>query len=248
MGCIFSRPLPLRWNRRKAAASPRTTGEETLGVSDPVELRIIVHDTTADGPPGGKAHGTEQLPEAVARLGPVDESAGPKISVSALTSQSTGALSGSMTRLDPTDEPATNVTSITTSPSKSADGSGEPAGGTSRLPAQTSLKQTGWLALEKTLTAVKECSDLFPPLKTAAAGVLAVMDVVDVNVISCGQNCVGDAQDGFFEIARRINGIQDTLSRYGSEQDVPFIIRERLERFSDSSRSEKISRLKENVG
>ncbi|OCH84359.1 hypothetical protein OBBRIDRAFT_808299 [Obba rivulosa] len=157
-------------------------------------LGTIVPGTVIDGLAGGRADGLEGLPEVMEALEPRDESVAPGMAVTALPSRSI-------------------VRSL----------AGESLEGTPILTAQTSLKGAGWLRLKTVLVAVKEGSDLFPPLKIAVVGVLGIFEVID---------CVGEAQDGFLEIARKIEGIQEIFSRYQSEKDIPFFISERLQHLS----------------
>ncbi|OCH84833.1 hypothetical protein OBBRIDRAFT_862666 [Obba rivulosa] len=193
MGCVISLPLPLPWKPRRADTTSPTTARDES---------IRISDPVALGTIV-RDTGTDGLDRE--RADALEES--PEV----------------MAAMDPRDESVAPGTSIAAPPSRSVDGSGESPEGTPILSAQTSSKRTGWLVLKRVLVAVKEGSDLFPPLKTALVGVLAVIDVVD---------CVGEAQDGFLAIARKIEGIQDIFSHYRSEGDIPFFVSKRLERLS----------------
>ena len=76
--------------------------------------------------------------------------------------------------------------------------------------------QEGWSALKGVLRAVCNASDVFPPLRSTLAGVLEIMDAVDVRLRVSVYSMltddgvlqrVGDAQDGFEDIARRMAGV-----------------------------------------
>ncbi|OCH89131.1 hypothetical protein OBBRIDRAFT_804920 [Obba rivulosa] len=86
-----------------------------------------------------------------------------------------------------------------------------------------SPRKTGWLVLKKTLETVRDGCDLFLPLKAALVGVVAVMELVDN---------VNDAREGFLEISYKIDGFQTIFSHYKTAQDVPPVIRKRLDRLS----------------
>ncbi|OCH89024.1 hypothetical protein OBBRIDRAFT_826807, partial [Obba rivulosa] len=102
------------------------------------------------------------------------------------------------------------------------DGSEDSTRDTATLKPETSAGRTGWLVLKGVLKTVGDGSDLFLPLKAAVVGVVAIMDAVDN---------VEDARSGFLEIAHKIEGFQVILSRYNSEQDIPPVIRRRLDYF-----------------
>ncbi|EMD36334.1 hypothetical protein CERSUDRAFT_95666 [Gelatoporia subvermispora B] len=80
--------------------------------------------------------------------------------------------------------------------------------------------RASWLILKATLEAVRDGCDMFPPLKTTLQGVVSVMQLVDT---------VRDAQDEFAKLAMRISGLQTILSQYRGQDDIPPIIKKRLD-------------------
>ncbi|OCH89133.1 hypothetical protein OBBRIDRAFT_804922 [Obba rivulosa] len=95
---------------------------------------------------------------------------------------------------------------------------------TPALEPKASLGRTGWLALKKTLEIIRDGSDLCLPLKAVLVGVVAAMEMADN---------VKDARGGFLEIAHKIHGFEAISNHYESAEDVPPIIRRRLDRLSE---------------
>ncbi|OCH90184.1 hypothetical protein OBBRIDRAFT_623949 [Obba rivulosa] len=101
---------------------------------------------------------------------------------------------------------------------------GKSPGITPALKREASATRSGWLLLKKTLETIRDGSDLCLPLKAVLVGVVAAMEMADN---------VKDARGGFSEIARKIEGFRSIFAQYESADDIPPIIRKRLERLSE---------------
>ncbi|OCH89629.1 hypothetical protein OBBRIDRAFT_654176 [Obba rivulosa] len=99
----------------------------------------------------------------------------------------------------PSEETTGTDVALSARPDSRADVSSESIEGASAPVPPESPGRTGWLVLKEVLTIVREGSDLFPPLKAALVGVVAVMDKVDD---------VRDVRDDFEDIAQKIDGFQ----------------------------------------
>ncbi|KAJ7828824.1 hypothetical protein B0H14DRAFT_3718345 [Mycena olivaceomarginata] len=77
-----------------------------------------------------------------------------------------------------------------------------------------------WTNLKEVLKAMRDGSDLFPPLKAALVGVTLVMDSIDR---------VGDVNDEFVRITSNVKGFQGIFSQYASEQEISPAMRSRLD-------------------
>ncbi|KAJ7430063.1 hypothetical protein B0H11DRAFT_1839265, partial [Mycena galericulata] len=71
--------------------------------------------------------------------------------------------------------------------------------------------EMAWVNLKEVLKAMRDGSDLCPPLKVALIGVTAIMDSIDR---------VGDVDDEFMRITNNVKGFQGIFSQYGSEEDI----------------------------
>ncbi|KAB5589051.1 Vegetative incompatibility protein HET-E-1 [Ceratobasidium theobromae] len=69
---------------------------------------------------------------------------------------------------------------------------------------------TAWTTLETTLRLLERSSDVFPPLKSAVAGLIGCLDII--------QAAAGNDQD-YADLASRFAGMANTLSRYMNELD-----------------------------
>jgi len=74
--------------------------------------------------------------------------------------------------------------------------------------------------LKRILQVVRDGSDLFLPLKAALVGLVATMEEVER---------VHYVQDGFLDIAKKIDGFQGIFSLYTQTNDCPPVIQQRLE-------------------
>ncbi|KAB5591856.1 Vegetative incompatibility protein HET-E-1 [Ceratobasidium theobromae] len=70
--------------------------------------------------------------------------------------------------------------------------------------------QTAWITLETTLRLLERSSDVFPPLKSAVAGLVGCLDLI--------QAAAGNHQD-YADLASRFAGMANTLNQYMSELD-----------------------------
>ncbi|KAB5588539.1 hypothetical protein CTheo_8022 [Ceratobasidium theobromae] len=68
--------------------------------------------------------------------------------------------------------------------------------------------QAAWATLETTLRLLERSSDAFPPLKSAVAGLVGCLDII--------QAAAGNHQD-YADLASRFEGMANTLSRYMNE-------------------------------
>ncbi|KAJ7491551.1 hypothetical protein B0H11DRAFT_2228712 [Mycena galericulata] len=83
-----------------------------------------------------------------------------------------------------------------------------------------SPSQTAWTNLKEVLNAMRDGSDLCPPLKAALVEVTAVMDSIDH---------VGDINDEFVRITDNVKGFQGIFSQYGTENDISPAMRSSLD-------------------
>lgn len=83
----------------------------------------------------------------------------------------------------------------------------------------SSVKGSGWNVMKRVLVVVQESSDVFPPLKSVVGGVVAIMEEVEV---------VGNVEDGFREVTRKIECFCGIVARHTSEEDLLPALRSRL--------------------
>ncbi|EMD31454.1 hypothetical protein CERSUDRAFT_144952 [Gelatoporia subvermispora B] len=114
-----------------------------------------------------------------------------------------------------------------------ASGSAYPSLNIPRVRMTTSPKRTGWVVLKEVLKAVRDGSDLFLPLKAALVGVVEVMDMIDN---------LGEARDGFEQIAQDIGRLMQNMSAYGSEQHTSLLVLRRLKRIE-----QELNRIKQKI-
>ncbi|KAJ7224877.1 hypothetical protein C8J57DRAFT_1148246, partial [Mycena rebaudengoi] len=88
-----------------------------------------------------------------------------------------------------------------------------------------SLAQMSWTNLKEALKAMRDGSDLYPPLKAALVGVTAIMDSIDR---------VGDVNGEFVRITDNVKGFQGIFLQYGSEKDIPPSMRSSLDAVTSS--------------
>lgn len=106
-------------------------------------------------------------------------------------------------------------------------------------PTAEKRREQGWGVVREGLRIVERCSDVFPPLKTAVAGLLSVMEHVEVcnyhhfienrgeaiTAPSTSQK-VKATRDELIEIAGKIEALRSALPRHVN--DLPRTVRERL--------------------
>ncbi|KAJ6455247.1 hypothetical protein C8R45DRAFT_1082583, partial [Mycena sanguinolenta] len=71
--------------------------------------------------------------------------------------------------------------------------------------------QTAWMNLKEVLKALRDGSDLYPPLKLALSGVTSVMALLDH---------VGDGNNEFLRISENIEGFQRIFLQYTRGRDI----------------------------
>ena len=102
--------------------------------------------------------------------------------------------------------------------------------------------ETGWAILKRVLNVVREGSDMCPPLKAALTGVTALMEQVDVRSYFWYLHVkrtqplfqrVDDNQEGFVEIALKIERLKKIMDRYRSgASPLSHATQERLDKIS----------------